>query len=245
MPSKVTLITNDAKYKQAPRYTIGFRPDASRQQVTPGPGAYNNDKFNKARAWSIGKSNREMKRCSSAPGPGDYKTQDATLRRAPGYGFGSAVRSKSMGRVSTPGPGNYTPNWSATKAEPPKFTAPPRRDGAGWESNPPVGGENKWSGGKRGGAGTGKQSRPSSAPGPGHYNARKAEDASHVPAATFGSAPRDGIQRPKTPGPGTYKNSLDFGQEASAWTMGKRADQTCGQPTPGPGGYIGVHTQFA
>lgn len=239
MPSGVTLITADAKYKQAPKYTIGSRTSPGGRQGTPGPGSYNNDKGSRGKSWGFGRSSRGLQRCASAPGPGDYKDQDAHRTKAPGYGFGSEARGKSTGKLFTPGPGQYAPNWTATRREPPKFSAPPRRDGAGWESAPE-------GGSKPSRPGSAQQSRPST-PGPGHYNARKGEvDKGHVPAARFGTSQRITLDRPRTPGPGAYRNSEAFGQDgAPSFTMGRRSDQADGAPTPGPGGYIGTHTQFA
>lgn len=131
-----------------------------------------------------------------------------------GSKIGTGQRSQIGGskRNYTPGPGNYSINVSATRAEQPKYTI-------------------------KGGKLRGYSHQMSSEPGPGQYNVRPMEKEGHM---RIGSEKRSDLAGPnsgKIPGPGNYNvdkynlsHSYGFGKAERKTLDSKKAGAT-----PGPG----------
>mmetsp|Transcript_10634 Transcript_10634/g.20611 ORF Transcript_10634/g.20611 Transcript_10634/m.20611 type:complete len:230 (-) Transcript_10634:77-766(-) len=220
------LITNLSHNKTAPKWSFQGRIGGGSRPSTPGPGAYNSrGDRGRCPAYGFGKSQRELARASSAPGPGQYAAQDRPRSAGPKYGFGSSQRAAAAHYNMTPGPGSYCPNFEATRKEMPKYTATPRRNGF---------------------------ARLNSTPGPGTYRSLTRPSSAKAPEWRFGSAGRNSRSNCPSPGPGAYATGDELGDKAPHYTMRARpgnsdgAANMCGQFqfTPGPGTYGGQFTQF-
>ena len=108
---------------------IGQKPKDLSMSYVPGPGAYDNDKYNKS-SWlsgqgrySVGKSARHHMSQSFVPGPGAYdKSNQIKLKEPKGkvtFGKDSRIKYENS---KTPGPGSYT--LKPTFADVPKYLLP-------------------------------------------------------------------------------------------------------------------------
>lgn len=99
--------------------SMGFRHEAGKKDVFPGPGAYNDQSGNimpKAPAYSMSFRNlRERNELAHVPGPNAYSpNHDATRRSAPA--FSMSHRHPLKGQEVTPGPGHYNqPFWAVSE----------------------------------------------------------------------------------------------------------------------------------
>ncbi|CAK9110724.1 unnamed protein product, partial [Durusdinium trenchii] len=225
------LLTTLSQNKQAPKWSMGGRSPTGRRPSTPGPGAYSNQSGKRTPSYGFGSSGRDGPARSSSvvasPGPGAYGTQAGRPRSA-GPAFGHARRG--WGRRDLQGPGAYVPNYKATRFEPPRHTCTPRREGVRPGGGPVLG-----------------------TPGPGTYGGYSGyggECDSPVSKAAprwgFGSSNRGVHTCGQSPGPGQYDlRSLLPGPKFSIRCRNDVFESgSMIVPSPGPGSFGGLYTQF-
>ncbi|CAJ1355740.1 unnamed protein product [Effrenium voratum] len=232
------LLTTMSQNKQAPKWSFAGRQHGGSRPGTPGPGAYAAAAKSSARirtpSYGFGTAERDGGglRVSTAPGPGTYGAYGAygahgqARPRSAGPAFGRARRGLGGGSA-TPGPGAYVPNINPTRMGAPRHTCTPRRDGV-------FGG-----GGSQGAFGT---------PGPGTYGDAGSGGSSPMAKAAprwgFGSSARGVNAYGQGPGPGQYDLRSRVG--GPRFSIKGRHDLGDGSlcPTPGPGSFGGMYTQF-
>ena len=213
--------------KSASGVTIGQRHGTSigpKSTVnTPGPGQYNpNVDASKlqSHASAIGNEKRPditgvAKDAKNWPGPGQHGFS-GSISLNKGSKIGTGQRSQiGGGGLKTPGPGNYSINVNATRAEQPRYSI-------------------------KGGKLRGTSLVMSDEPGPGQYTTKPLEKEGYM---KIGSEQRRDLAGPnsgKMPGPGNYNidkynlsHSYGFGKAERKTLDGKKAGQT-----PGPGQYM-------
>jgi len=111
-PGPGTYESSDPR-NQLPKYKFGTsnRPSqVNTKQNNPGPGSYETVSDLGAGPKYTATPRGGTSKQSKTPGPGAYERDDnATIQKAPKYGFGSAKRQGELGAGSgTPGPGTYS-----------------------------------------------------------------------------------------------------------------------------------------
>lgn len=239
----------------------------SARSATPGPGTYasidpTNHKTGRQPAFGFGggsvlngSNSRDIKRPSSAPGPGQYNPGATHISAFPNWGFGSASRAREV-NSGTPGPGTYVAPSGLEGG--PKHTMTPRREQGRVTPNPGPGsyapeGATTAESAPRYGFGTNARDRhlPNSreTPGPGTYGDDLSLGASQ--AAVTHAAPKHTMTPRRTPtnnhrdalpGPGTYGKIEDKGAphhaSAPSWGFGSsKRIRNNRDANPGPGSY--------
>jgi len=223
------FLTNMSQNKQAPKWSFAGRSGGmGSRPTTPGPGTYGNaTRSQRQPAYGFGSSNRDKGGlAATSPGPGAYGASESYGSKRPhsaGPAFGRARRGLGNGS-GTPGPGSYVPNVNSTRPQFPRHTCTPRRDGADLAR------------------------RVCTTPGPGSYghsgNAGSESPVSKAaPRWGFGTSNRGVRANGENPGPGQYDlRSRTGGPRFSIRCKNEESSTVC--PTPGPGAFGGMYTQF-
>ncbi|CAE7210611.1 unnamed protein product [Symbiodinium sp. CCMP2456] len=230
------LLTHMSQNKQAPKWSFaGKSPGSGTRPKTPGPGTYGHQTSQSCRirqpCYVFGSSARDKAGMALAsPGPGAYGASESYGSKRPrsaGPVFGRAARGLGSGR-DTPGPGAYVPNVNSTRPQFPRHTCTPRRDGADW--------------GRR---------KCSTTPGPGTYGHGAAAGAGSespvsksAPRWAFGTADRGVRGNGENPGPGQYDLRSRVAGPKFSIRCRNELDSSGLCPTPGPGAFGGMYTQF-
>ncbi|CAE7443696.1 unnamed protein product [Symbiodinium natans] len=225
------LLTNMSQNRQAPKWTFaGKSAGSGARPMTPGPGAYGHATSKNSRirqpCYAFGSSTRDKGGMSAtSPGPGAYGASESYGSKRPrsaGPVFGRAARGLGSGN-STPGPGSYVPNVGPTRPQFPRHTCTPRRDGADW--------------GHR---------ACSVTPGPGTYGHGTGGGpvSKSAPRWGFGSSDRGVRAHGEHPGPGQYDLRSRAGGPKFSIRCRNESDSSGLCPTPGPGAFGGMYTQF-
>jgi len=206
--------------KAAPKWSITGK-SSSRQQLTPGPGTYEEvgperSRQRRGSAFGFGTSPRETGCRHSSPGPGQYSPADPRMTSSK-HGFGTSQRqgARPGPPTSNPGPGAYA-HKEVLGADSQKSSLVPRREGV----------------------------RSPDVPGPGTYPANDSSDVKmqKSPKFGFGTSPREVRVSHKTPGPGTYDSEARVGGPRCTMTCRRQLAKTL--ESPGPGAYCGMQTSF-
>eukprot|EP01083_Nonionella_stella_P031241 85519_1 len=209
----------------APAWSFGSRFDLPRHSSasTPAPDSYRlpSTVGRGAPSYAFGTKYRHM-RYSHTPGPMEYDTMDSVRsvsRSYPSYSITSreSLPSTTLASYEVPGPGQYR-GEQAYQARVVGRAAPVFSIG-GRRPEPP----------------------PGDVPGPGMYQIRGSTAGGWGPASpqySIRTRRKNGSERWKTPGPGTY--NLDNQRpirNPPRYSMGTRFRERKAKRTPGPGAY--------
>lgn len=220
------FLTTMSQNKQAPKWSFAGRYGfANSRLLTPGPGTYGADSRSQRQAgYGFGSCARDQGPLSMAsPGPGAYGASECYRSKRPhsaGPAFGRARRGLGNGG-GTPGPGAYVPSVSSTRPQCPRHSCTPRRDGSA--------------------------RRRCSTPGPGTYSdCGRAESPLSISAPRwgFGTSNRGIRANGQNPGPGQYDLRSRAGGPRFSIRCRNELSSSVLCPTPGPGAFGGLYTQF-
>mmetsp|Transcript_1219 Transcript_1219/g.1347 ORF Transcript_1219/g.1347 Transcript_1219/m.1347 type:complete len:436 (+) Transcript_1219:168-1475(+) len=217
----------------------GERTDFSKaNKDSPGPGAYNSDKFDpfqkKMAKFSMGKDKRKhisKLLFQNTPGPGHYSIE-RKINKGSKYSFG--VKHQDLNKTisqTTPGPGNYSPQKLPKFS--PKFTFGSKLD-KDLSTMKAVPGSGNYSIGSM-----------VKHPGPGSYNPNDQTYSliKKSPHFRFASSGRNTCNRKQInfPGPGNYNINRELGKSGPSFSMSLKKKITKSikitKDTPGPGNY--------
>ena len=108
------------------KFGSGVRSSLNSKSISPGPGNYaqNTESLKQAAPkFGFGSSTRADLKKLQVPGPGNYAAKDFTGKDLPSYSMGatSTWSPEKKEQAHKPGPGNYSPETSATKNKDPAF----------------------------------------------------------------------------------------------------------------------------
>jgi len=262
-PGTYTGAIDHVKFGSTPKYGFGGSPkNTFRSSNSPGPGEYTPcDPTKSASQHSFGTSIRKGGVSEGGePGPGSYTLSPRMGSEGPKFSAG--VRRECSVK-ETPGPGAYTnidPVATKGGSNPQYGFSKSARSNMRLSSAPGLGksetslgdltntttGPVTYSGDveaikfqktpQYGFSGTGRDIKPSSAPGPGQYSPLDpTKSATH---RSFGTSPRRaGAQSHESPGPGAYSLSPRMGKDGPKFTVGGPRPAGNMMEHPGPGAY--------